>query len=178
MRTYGKLKLSVQSDPEWRQLSHTAQWLYWALVGNENLTACGAMDWKPKHIAALSPTINLDGVESALEELRAYKYVVLDEETDELLLRSFVRNDDVVHNKNMMVAVIKAWRKLASLHLRGVVVHELLRLKQESPQYAIWEHLEMIDALRRTQPVNVFDSDAPDDQESVPASWAEQSSVY
>jgi predicted butyrate kinase (DUF1464 family) len=88
---------------------------------------------------------------------------VLDDETDELLLRSFIRNDDVVHNKNMMVAVIKAWRMLYSLKLRGVVIHELLRLKAEHPQYAAWEHPEMIDAIKRTQPVNVFDVDTPAD---------------
>ncbi|UGL61924.1 helix-turn-helix DNA binding domain protein [Arthrobacter phage EastWest] len=164
MRTYGKIKLSVWSDPEWRELSHTAQWLYWALVGSEKLSACGALEWRPKLFAALSPTITREGVEAALDELRAAKYVVLDEETDELLLRSFVRNDDVVHNKNMMVAVVKAWRMLYSLKLRGVVIHELMRLQQENPQYAAWAHPEMIDAMKRTQPVNVFDLDQPVDE--------------
>ncbi|ASR80668.1 replication initiation protein [Arthrobacter phage Piccoletto] len=159
MRTFGKIKLSAQSDPDWRGLSHTAQWLYWSLVGSESLTACGAMDYKPKHLQALSPTMNVAGVEAAMDELRAQKYVVLDEETDELLLRSYVRNDDVVLNKNMMVAVIKAWRKLASLKLRSVVVFELLRLKQEHPQAGIWEHPEMVDALRRTTPIDVRDED-------------------
>lgn len=162
MRSYGKIKLSVQSDPDWRQLSHTAQWLYWALVGSEKLSACGALEWRPKLFAALSPTLNVDGVESALDELRLKKYVVLDDETDELVLRSFIRNDDVVSNKNMMVSVIKAWRMLYSLRLRGVVVHELMRLQHEHPQYPIWEHPDMLDALKRTQPVNALDDDAPD----------------
>lgn len=184
MRSYGKIKLSAQSDPEWRQLSHTAQWLYWALVGSEKLSACGVIEWRPKLFAALSPTLNAAGVESALDELRAKKYVVLDEETDELLLRSFIRNDDVVSNKNMMVSVVKAWRMIYSLRLRGVVVHELLRLKAEHGQYAIWEHPEMIDAIKRTQPVNVFELDAPDDdvdsnfEELTASGWGRSKSSF
>ncbi|QOP66280.1 helix-turn-helix DNA binding domain protein [Arthrobacter phage Pippa] len=163
MRTFGKIKLSAQRDTDWRQLSHTAQWLYWALIGSEKLTACGAMDYKPKHLAALSPTMTVDGVEGAMDELREHHFVVLDDETDELLLRSFVRNDDVVLNRNMMVAVVKAGRKLASLRLIGVLAFELLRLRNEFPQAGIWEHPEMIDMLRRATPVDVRQGDLQSD---------------
>ncbi|WNM67284.1 RepA-like replication initiator [Arthrobacter phage Wyborn] len=161
MRNYGKIKLSAQSDPDWRALSHHAQWLYWALVGSEKLSACGMLEWRPKQFAALSPTVNVELVEVALDELRAMKFVVLDEETDELLLRSFVRNDDVVQNRNMMVAVIKAWRMITSLTLRGVVVHELIRLQHEQPQFPCWEHQEIREAIRRTEPIDVRDVDMP-----------------
>lgn len=178
MRTYGKIKLSAARDTEWRQLSHTAQWLYWALIGSENLTACGGMDYKPKHLAALSTTMTVDGVEGAMDELREAHFVVLDDETDELLIRSFVRNDDVVLNRNMMVAVVKAGRKLASLRLQGVLAFELLRLRHEFPQATIWEHPEMIDTLHRATPVDVRAGDSQSDDGGALVSvgaWAEDS---
>ncbi|ALF01248.1 replication initiation protein [Arthrobacter phage Brent] len=184
MRKYGKIKLSAQSDPDWRALSHTAQWLYWALIGSEALTACGSMDYKPKHLQALSPTMNTAGVDAAMDELRARKFVVLDEETDELILRSFIRNDEVVPNPNMMVAVIKAWRKLASLKLRSVIVFELLRLKQENPDARIWDHPEMREALSRTTPIDIRDDEAAvdtieDDGDFVSVgSWGDSDTVY
>ena len=184
MRTFGKIKLSAQRDADWRALSHTAQWLYWALIGSESLTACGAMDYKPKHLQALSPTMNVGGIEAAMDELRARHFVVLDDETDELLIRSFVRNDDVVLNRNMMVAVVKAGRKLASLRLQGVLAFELLRLKQDYPQAGIWEHPEMIDTLVRATPIDVRDADAAvdsieDDGGLVSVSgWGDSDSPY
>ncbi|ASR78069.1 helix-turn-helix DNA binding domain protein [Arthrobacter phage Timinator] len=162
MRRYAKLQMTIWADEDWRNVSHTAQWLYTALISQQGLSACGVRDWKPKLFAALSPTMNRDGVESALEELIAKKYVVLDDETDELLIRSFVRNDEVHTNRNMMISAVKAQRCIVSLRLAAIVVHEMKRLRDEHPDFNCWEHPEIMKTLA-SKAINVFDEDVPED---------------
>lgn len=148
MRTFGKMKLSRWDDPDWIALSHTAQWLYDAMVSSAKLSSCGVIEWRPKQFKKLSAAMTVDLIESAFQELRERLYVVYDDDVELALIRSFVRNDDVVTNRNMMVNVIKAWRQIGSIELKQVVIFELLRLKAEHPDQAIWTHPDMIQTLR------------------------------
>jgi hypothetical protein len=142
------MKLSRWDDPEWLALSHTAQWLYDTMVSSAKLSSCGVLEWRPKQFRKLSAAMTIDLLEAAFTELRERLYVVYDEEVELVLIRSFIRNDDVVHNKNMMVNVIKSWRQVGSIELKRVMTFELLRLKSEQPEQAIWSHPEMIQTLR------------------------------
>ena len=97
--------------------------------------------------------MTLELLESAFEELREGLFVVYDEEVDLVLVRSFVRNDDVVTNRNMMVNVVKSWRQCGSMPLKQILVHEFLRLRDDYSDQAIWAHPDMIQTLR-TPPIN------------------------
>lgn len=153
-RKYGKTHIKRWNSPEWRALSPIAQWLYDALVSNANLSQCGSMDWKPKIMKTLAATLTVDVLDSAMRELREGLFVILDEEVDELLIRSFIRNDVEHSNRNMMVSVVKAWDRIGSMDLKQVVIFELLRLRDEQPDLAIWAHKDMLDALQTTPPLD------------------------
>lgn len=135
-------------DPEWIKLSHTAQWLYDALVSSSKLSAVGVVEWRPRQFAKLSGAMNLDLLEAAFAELRQGLYVVYDEEVELVLIRSYLRNDDVVMNTNMMVAAVKAWRQIGSIDLKQVVVNELSRLKVDFPTSKAWEHADVIQTFK------------------------------
>jgi hypothetical protein len=153
-RQFGKTHIKRWDKPEWVALSVTAQWLYDALVSNANLSQCGAMEWKPKQMKKLAGALSLDVLESAMLELREGLFVVLDEDVDVLLVRSFIRNDVDVSNKNMMVSVIKAWQRIGSMELKRVVIFELARLRAEQPDQAIWAHKDMLAAFQTTPPLD------------------------
>lgn len=149
-RKYGKTHIKRWNSPEWIALSPMAQWLYDALVSQAALSQCGAMEWKPKQIRKLAATLSLDVLESAMQELREGLFVVLDEDVDMLLIRSFIRNDVDVSNRNMMVSVIKAWQCIGSMELKQIVIFELGRLRDEQPDLAIWAHKDMAEAFQTT----------------------------
>lgn len=130
-----------------------AQWLYDALVSQAALSQCGAMEWKPKQIRKLAATLSLEVLESAMQELREGLFVILDEDVDVLLIRSFIRNDVEHSNRNMMVSVIKAWHQIGSMELKQVVIFELMRLRAEQPELAIWAHKDMVEAFQTTPPL-------------------------
>lgn len=153
-RQYGKTHIKRWNSPDWRALSPIAQWLYDALVSNANLSQCGSMFWHPKVMKKLAATLTLEVLESAMQELREGLFVVLDEEVDEVLIRSFIRNDVDVTNRNMMVSVIKAWDCIGSMNLKQVVIFELQRLRDEQPDLAIWEHPKMLGAFQTTPPLD------------------------
>ena len=153
-RKYGKTHLKRWDKPEWVALSVVAQWLYDALVSQAALSPCGAMEWKPKQIRKLAGALSIDVLEAAMQELREGLFVVLDEDVDVLLIRSFIRNDVDVSNKNMMISVMKAWQRIGSMDLKRVVIFELLRLRDEQPEQAIWSHEAMLDAFVTTPPLD------------------------
>ena len=153
-RKYGKTHIRRWSQPEWVALGPVAQWLYDALVSQAALSQCGAMDWKPKQIRKLSAALTMDVLEAAMQELREGLFVVLDEDVDVLLVRSFIRNDVELSNRNMMVSVVKAWHQIGSMELKRVVIFELLRLREEQPELAIWAHRDMVEAFNTTPPLD------------------------
>lgn len=150
-RTFGKTHVGIWADDDFLDLSPMAQWLFWHLFTHPELSYCGITDWRPRRIVPKAAGLTLDVIESAAVELAGGLYVVIDEDTEEVLVRSFMRSDELLKQTNMGAAVAKAHAAIASRTLRGVVVHELQRLRTENPSWKAWSALE--DTIRK-RPVN------------------------
>jgi hypothetical protein len=87
----------------------------------------------PARIAALASDWTREDVETTAKGLIAKRYIVVDDETEEALVRSFIRNDEILKQPKIALAMLTAWAGVASKLLRGVVVHEIKRLHAESP---------------------------------------------
>ncbi|QIN94368.1 helix-turn-helix DNA-binding domain protein [Arthrobacter phage Abba] len=146
--TFAKLHDRIWLDTDWLEMSHTAQWLYEAFISRK-INRAGVADWRPKRLTGLSPTITVAGVEAAAEELAERRFVIIDEDTEEILVRSYIRNDELWKQHNLMVSAANAYTATASRLLRGVIVHELRRLKAEMPDLKVWTHELMADVLMR-----------------------------
>lgn len=157
-RTFAKTHVSIWGDDDFLNLSPMAQWLFWHLYTQPELSYCGVTDWRPGRIIPKASGLTTDVLDAAADELAQAVYIVIDEATEEVLVRSFIRNDELLKQKNMGAAVAKAYSAVASRDLRGVVVHELKRLHAENPKWTSWEALD--DVLRKRS-VNPFD-DAPE----------------
>jgi hypothetical protein len=141
-RTYARVKTAIWADDEFRLLSMPAQHLYFVLLTSNGLNYCGVTDWRPKRIAAGAGGWNVDEVRDAAVELADRLYVAVDEDTEEILLRSFIRNDGFMEQTTVAAAMVRAYGSVASKGLRGIVVHELLRLKSESPEMKGWKYAD------------------------------------
>src|SRR3954471_1588656 len=78
-------------------------------------------------------------VEAALAGLAAKRYVVLDEDTGELLVRTFMRNDGVSSNGKVFKNALKVALQVQSEALRRVLAAELRKVGTEDARHAAAE---------------------------------------
>lgn len=150
-REYAQVKLSIWQDEDWRSLSPQAQHLYLVLLTHPSLTNAGVGDWRTNRLAALAGGWTPQDVEKAGAELAARLYVVIDLDTEEYLIRSFHRNDTLLRMPNMAIGAARDAAGVASAGIRGVLVHELRRLKKDRPEMKGWRAVELVEFLGSTE---------------------------
>ncbi|WP_280448417.1 hypothetical protein [Nocardia brasiliensis] len=149
-RKYARTKLSINDDPDFEGLSTEAQWLYLrVMMTDPSLSACGVMDWRPKRMLRKSRTITLKKLLDAAAELEHARFALFDLDTEEALIRTFVRHDEPLKNPKMAGAVVNAYQSIASPELRAAVVTEIAREFAEHPDYSSWEHKDTAEDLAR-----------------------------
>lgn len=137
-RNHARILTRIWRDPEFRALTTEAQHAYFTALSYPELSYVGVMDYMPKRLAAMSSGNTERRMTSALGRLAAARFVLIDTGTDELLIRSFVRNDGVMERVNMGKAVARAFDKIISLDLREALKDELARLLRDAPGLKGW----------------------------------------
>lgn len=141
-RKYARTKLSINDDPDFEDLSTEAQWLYQrVMMTDDTLSACGVMDWRPKRLLRKSRTITLKKILDAAAELERTRFALFDLETEEALIRTYVRHDEPLRNPRNAAAVISAYRAACSPELRAAVVTEVIRDYADNPDYLSLIHI-------------------------------------
>lgn len=140
-RDHERTNLDIWGDDDWLDLSPEAQHLYFVLKTDPNLTYCGSGEWHPGRIAARAKGWTAASVETAAAELSgsAGIFVIVDPDTNEYLLRSWIKHDGLWRIPNMSVSMVNARAALASRTLRGVVVHEVKKLAKHFPEIGSWD---------------------------------------
>jgi hypothetical protein len=113
-------------------LSLEAKVLYFAVLVEPNVNQAGAGPLR-LGLWAKSTEIPLGAAEKALRELDEERFVIVDDETEEFLIRTFIRNDGVVNQPNVLWAAVRAAVLIRSPRLRGVLAKELRRLPPKRP---------------------------------------------
>lgn len=142
MRKFAQIQIDIWNDTDFRNLTPAAQHLFFVLLSHPSLNHAGVGDWRPARLSGLSSGWTKADVEDAAGELVHELYVLIDEETEEFLIRSYVRNDALLKQPRMATAVAKGLAEVGSSVLRGVVIFELRRLHDEQPELKGWESRE------------------------------------
>lgn len=138
-RDHARIQVSIWSDPDFRALGADAQRMYLVILSQARLTYCGALDYLPSRLAVLADDETADSVETAVKRLEDARYVVVDRDTHELLIRTFVRHDGLLGSPNVTKAMLKDRATLLSEPLRHVLDDELRRAYREDPKLAGWK---------------------------------------
>lgn len=138
-RDHARIRLDIWADDDFRELPALPQWLYLHLLTSETLNFCGVADWRPARIAAVAADLTASDVEYAAAFLEQGHYLVIDRDTEEALIRSFVKHDGLIRSPNVTKAMVKAHGAVASKVLRAVIVGQLIRLKENQPEQAGWK---------------------------------------
>lgn len=151
-RDRANINTGIWNDADYRKLTVDAQHLYYMLMTHPTLTYVGVADWRPKRLTAYAAGLTVERIEAAAAELVAGHYIVIDDDTEEVLVRSFVKHDGLLKQPRLSVSMANAYATTASNQIRGVVVHELLRQRHENPEYKCWADPRVADVL--TQPAS------------------------
>jgi hypothetical protein len=94
-RSHARIVTSIWADRHFKTLSSDAQRLYFLLLSQPDLNHAGALSLTVRRWAGLSADREEALVRSSLSELEALRYIVVDYDTEEVVIRTFVRNDGV-----------------------------------------------------------------------------------
>lgn len=132
-RDHAEIYLDIWSDPNWLKLSAAAKSMYFLLLSQRKLDYAGVIYLNVMRWAALSPDTTEDDVCVALHELEEHRFIVIDESTNEVLIRSFFRRDvarvgkNGGKNANLIRAALNDANKVDSVLIRAVLVREIYR---------------------------------------------------
>lgn len=123
-RSHAKVLVQVWRDPEWVALPSDAKLLYVLLLTQPKLTLVGSLEVTVGRWASSSPDWSTESVEIALATLEDARKVLVDRSTDELLIRSFTKNDLDPNRLNMNLAkgLWGHWSAIESADLRSAAL--------------------------------------------------------
>jgi hypothetical protein len=97
---YVKVVRSIWTDPEWLDLSSTEKLIYLQLISQPNISKCGVLPFVPRRWAHMHPDLGPDDLNAAIDSLERLGYVFVDRDTEELLVRTYMRYDEAWRQTN------------------------------------------------------------------------------
>lgn len=148
-REFSKTNLAIWQDDEWRRLPFPAQHVYKMFWEHPSLSYCGVADWRPAKMLGWGAGWNRAAFDALTDCLRARHFLVVDEETEEVLVRSWIRFDGIIKQPRMAVSLAKAFAEVGSQAIRGVIVDELVKLRDRQPDALGWDKPALTELLDR-----------------------------
>jgi hypothetical protein len=161
-RDYAKTNVTIWQDSDFRALPFPAQHLYMTMWSHPDLSYCGVLDWRPGRLAALSDGWTAQAVRTFADCLASRHFIVVDDDTEEVLVRSWVRWEEILKQPRLSVSYVKAFSSVASNVLRSVLVHELTKIKNASPELVGFKDQRVLSVFSNPS-VSAKDLDVPSD---------------
>lgn len=131
-RSEARLSVEIWNDPDFLALSCDAQRMYMFLISQSDLAHDGVLALRERRWSNAARGLTAPVVYAALTELQDHRFVVIDEGTEELLVRSFLRRDKVYKQPNVLRAAADHLPLVASRTIRHTLAVELARISQEA----------------------------------------------
>ena len=138
---YGKIYKSIWDDPDFQNLTLEAQHLYVMLTSNKQTSFAGVIPLAPGRFEAMSKNMTLRKFTNALRELERSNYVFVDRKTLEICVRTYIKWDESLANKNLAVAVARSIEQIFSKKIRQNLAEELAAYRAEFPNLVGWNVL-------------------------------------
>lgn len=116
-------------DRDFRRLPRYAQCTFLQVLSQRDIDCAGILTFHVDLLAKGCDELTADRVWADLKALQAARFIYYDTDTDELLVRSYIRRI-AARSPNVLKAALKAARVVASPKLRSVLAAELRRLNK------------------------------------------------
>ncbi len=144
-REFARLLLSIRDDPGWQALTCLQQSAYCSIIASRDLSWAGVAPNLPSRFAGWSHELTVGRTRLAMDALAAARMIIVDDETDEVLVRTYIRYDGVLAKPNITRAMVKAFHAVHSGRLRSSIVTELAALHAQEPGLRGWSHVAQTD---------------------------------
>ena len=146
-REHANLRLDIWGDDDWRALTRDGQWLYELLLTHPKTNRAGVCEWHPGRLALMSRGTTVDEIVTMAAELIGTHFIVVDEATGEVVIRSYIKHDGVLKQPNMTTTMANDWAGLASPTIRAVIAFELQKLRDADPGLPAWRNKRVMTIL-------------------------------
>jgi hypothetical protein len=127
-RGHGRILTPIWEDADFLALTQEQQRLYLFLISQPNLNHAGLLPLTLRRWARKACGLTSAELEKHLTALADARFIVIDEDTEELLIRSFVRNDGVWRMPKVMGAMVSGAMEISSTALRAALLAEMDRI--------------------------------------------------
>lgn len=127
-RGHGRILTSIWDDDDFLDLDEREQRLYLFLISQPNLNHAGLLPMTLRRWSRKASGLTSAELEKRLQALETARFIVMDDDTEELLIRSFVRNDGVWKQPKVMGAMVSGALEISSRRLRRALLDEVDRI--------------------------------------------------
>ena len=113
------------TESQFRELPSDVQLLYIALLAQPDLNLCGVMPYLPQRWQRFASDFDTSKVEALVAALEMGGYVVVDVDTVELWVRSFLFHDRVFAQPQVAMAAAQAFDAVQSKNLRHLITQSV-----------------------------------------------------
>lgn len=131
-RSEARLLVSIWADPDFLALSPLAQRMYMFLISQPDLAHDGVLALRERRWSKASAGLSAKDVTGSLNELSTARFVVVDVDTEELLIRSFIRGDKVYRQPNVLMSAADHLATVGSREIHAVIAAELARIAEQN----------------------------------------------
>lgn len=140
-RRFAKLFLDIWEDPDFQALNVDAQHLFFMFLSSKQRTNAGVLPYTPGRFTRNAADLDRAVFDDAVTALEEARFIVVDRESQEILIRSFVRNDEGIKQPNMATNIGRTIGSIFSEEILDALFTELARYMATSPELQGWESL-------------------------------------
>ncbi|MBD3549824.1 MULTISPECIES: hypothetical protein [Streptomyces] len=127
-RGHGRILTSIWEDTDFTELDESEQRLYLFLISQPNLNHAGLLDLTLRRWSRKARGLSVGELEKRIHALEQARFIVVDDDTEELLIRSFIRNDGVWKQPKVMGAAVSGALEISSKRLQQALLAEMDRI--------------------------------------------------
>lgn len=132
-RSEARLLNEIWDDDDFIKLPPTAQRAFMFLLSQDDLAHDGVIALRLKRWARKAAGLTARDLEHDLDTLEAARFLVIDWDTEEVLIRSLIRRDKVYRQPNVMRAAIDHIPLVESTAILRALTAEVTRIRAENP---------------------------------------------
>jgi hypothetical protein len=129
-RSEGRVSANIWEDRDYCALSFGAQWIYEFLLSQRDLAHDGVIALRERRWSQHARGMTAEVMTASLAELEHARYVVVDRDSEELLVRTLIRNDKIYRQPNVLRAAADHLPLVLSAIIRAALAEELAKVAQ------------------------------------------------
>jgi hypothetical protein len=130
-RTEARLLTSIWDDDDFIARPSESQRMYMFMLSQSDLAHDGVIALRERRWARKAAGLTVGDIEKALHDLDSSEFFVVDEDEEEVLVRSFIRRDKVFRQPNVLMAAAEHLVHVKSRRIRATLAVELNRILAE-----------------------------------------------